>query len=324
MLLLLLAVGGFFQYVIPQIATSIQSIANQFPTYVNNLSAWLEEILVDNPEIEEKVTGLFNTYSKDLENWFNRTLLPQMNAILKTVSMSMISIFKALWNLVIGLIISVYLLSNKEKFLCQTKKITYAFLDTRRANALIEDARLIDRTFGGFISGKILDSLIIGIICFFCMSLLQFPWPMLISVIVGVTNIIPFFGPFIGAIPCALLILMVNPLQCLYFIIFILILQQFDGNFLGPKILGGTTGLSSFWVIFSITIFSGLMGVPGMIFGVPLFAVFYALIKRRTDKNLNRKGMPTETGKYHNLDKIDTKTGEFIKISNNVPKQDQK
>ena len=134
---------------------------------------------------------------------------------------------------------------------------------------------------------------------------------MLISVIIGVTNVIPFFGPFIGAIPCGLLILMVNPLQCLYFIIFIWILQQFDGNFLGPKILGNSTGLSGFWVIFSITIFSGLMGVPGMILGVPIFAVLYALLKRKINRNLIKKGMPTETEEYRELEKVDLKTGEF-------------
>lgn len=223
----------------------------------------------------------------------------------------MLGIAKALWNLVIGLIISIYLLASKERLIGQTKKMTYAFLDIRYANGIIEDTRLIDRTFGGFISGKILDSVIIGILCFFCVSFMKLPYPMLISVIIGVTNVIPFFGPFIGAIPCGLLILMVNPLQCLYFILFIWILQQFDGNFLGPKILGDSTGLSGFWVIFSITIFSGLMGVPGMILGVPIFAVLYALLKRRINRNLQRKGMPTETAAYRNLEKVDPKTGNL-------------
>lgn len=304
-------VVAFFQVVIPQIASSIQSIAQQFPSYVNNLTGWIEKVLEANPEIEKTVGGLISAYSKDLESWMNKTVLPQMNTILKTVSLSMISLAKALWNLVIGLIISIYLLASKERLISQTKKMTYAFLDTRYANTIIEDTRLIDRTFGGFISGKILDSIIIGILCFICVNFMKLPYPMLISVIIGVTNIIPFFGPFIGAVPCALLILMVNPLQCLYFIIFIWILQQFDGNFLGPKILGDSTGLSGFWVIFSITIFSGLMGVPGMILGVPIFAVFYALLKRRINRNLQRKGMPTETEEYRDLEKVDLKTGKL-------------
>lgn len=305
--------AGFFRFVIPQIAYSIQSIVNQFDSYVGNLNSWLQDILANNPEIEKTVNELIGTYSPRLEDWMKNTVVPQMNTILKTVSLSMLGIAKALWNLIIGLIISIYLLGNKERFLAQMKKMTYAFFSAKTANSMISDAKLIDRTFGGFINGKILDSVIIGIICFFSVSIMDLPFPMLISVIVGVTNIIPFFGPFIGAVPCALLILMINPWQCLYFIIFVLILQQFDGNFLGPKILGSSTGLSGFWVIFSITIFSGLMGVPGMILGVPVFAVFYTLLSRKINHNLKRKGMPLDSREYHAVSRVDTKTGELVK-----------
>ena len=259
------------------------------PQLCKNVSDWAEKLLADNPDIETTVSDLIDHYSTDLENFLNKTMMPQINAIVKTVSLSMLSFAKAIWNLVIGLIISIYLLASKERFVSQGKKLLYAFWDTRQANVIMEDFRLIDSTFGGFISGKILDSAIIGVLCFVVVSIMKMPYPMLISVIVGVTNIIPFFGPFIGAVPCALLILMVNPMQCLYFIIFIWILQQFDGNFLGPKILGDSTGLSGFWIIFSITIFSGLMGVPGMILGVPIFAVFYALIKRYVNHSLQKK-----------------------------------
>lgn len=309
---------GFFRFVIPQIAFSIQNIVSQFDVYVANLTKWLQDILANNPDIENTVSELISTYSPRLEEWMNKTLIPQMNTIVKTVSLSMLSIAKALWNLVIGLIISIYLLGNKEKFMGQAKKMIYAFFSPKTANHVIADAKLIDQTFGGFINGKILDSVIIGIICFICVSIMKLPFPMLISVIVGVTNIIPFFGPFIGAVPCALLILMVNPWQCLYFVIFILILQQFDGNFLGPKILGGSTGLSGFWVIFSITIFSGVMGVPGMILGVPVFAVFYTLLRRRVNNNLKRKGMPLDSREYNDLKKVDTKTLEFVKEENDT------
>lgn len=309
----LFMLSGFFRVVIPQIAYSIQNIISQFDEYTTNLSEWLEGILVNNPEFEEKASDLINTYSPKLEEWMNTKLIPQMNTIVKTVSLSMLGVAKALWNLVIGLIISIYLLGNKERFLNQMKKMTYAFFSRKTANAMIADAKLIDHTFGGFINGKILDSVIIGIICFFCVNIMDLPFPMLISVIIGVTNIIPFFGPFIGAVPCALLILMVNPWQCLYFIIFIFLLQQFDGNFLGPKILGGSTGLSGFWVIFSITLFSGLMGVAGLILGVPVFAVFYTLLRRRINHNLKKKGMPLESENYAGLSRVDLETGAFIK-----------
>lgn len=312
---------GFFRVVIPQVISSIQSIIGQFPEYISNISIWVQKLLADNPDIEHTVIRLIDTYSADLQEWLNKGILPQINNLLKTVSLSMLSLVKALWNLILGLIISIYLLASKEKFLGQAKKLVYAFLDTRYANDMIENARLINSTFGGFISGKILDSFIIGIICFVGTSLLKFPYPMLISVIVGVTNIIPFFGPFIGAIPSGLLILMVNPVQCIYFIIFIIVLQQFDGNFLGPKILGESTGLPGFWVLFSITLFSGIMGVPGMVLGVPTFAVLYALLKRRTNHSLRQKGFSTDTEQYRKLDHIDEENGNFCEKAVPAPQE---
>ena len=167
--------------------------------------------------------------------------------------------------------------------------MVYAILPHKWANMLIRVMRFTDKTFGGFIYGKLLDSAIIGVLCYFGMLLLDLPYPILISVIIGVTNVIPFFGPYIGAIPCILLILVVDPIKGLYFAIFILLLQQFDGNILGPKILGESTGLSSFMVIVAIMIGGGLFGVPGMIAGVPVFAVLYALIWRLINHSLNDK-----------------------------------
>ena len=281
----LFLVYGFFRVVIPQIIGSIQSIVGQFPSYVKNVSDWAEKLLADNPDIETTVSDLIDHYSTDLENFLNKTMMPQINAIVKTVSLSMLSFAKAVWNLVIGLIISIYLLASKERFVSQGKKLLYAFWDTRQANVIMEDFRLIDSTFGGFISGKILDSAIIGVLCFVVVSIMKMPYPMLISVIVGVTNIIPFFGPFIGAVPCALLILMVNPMQCLYFIIFIWILQQFDGNYLGPKILGNSVDLNPLWIILAVLIGGAFMGPVGMFVGVPVFAT----IKTFASEYVNRK-----------------------------------
>lgn len=331
----LFLIYGFFRVVIPQIFASLKSIADQiqtlilhFPSYVNAAYEWTDKLFSNNPDLETAATDLINNYSKDLETFFNKTLIPQLNTqlniLLKTVSLSVLSFAKAIWNLVIGLIISIYLLASKERFVSQGKKLLYAFWDTRQANAIMEDVRLIDSTFGGFISGKILDSAIIGVICFVVLNIMHMPYPMLISVIIGVTNIIPFFGPFIGAVPSALIILMVNPIQCLYFIIFIWILQQFDGNFLGPKILGDSTGLSGFWIIFSITIFSGIMGVPGMILGVPIFAVIYALIKRRVNRNLQKKGMSDKTEEYQTLDYVDAQTGAFVSKPEDKPARHRK
>lgn len=269
LLFVVLIIYAFSSVVLPQLFKSIQSIVFQFPFYVNNLTAWLQKVLADNPEVESYINDLINTYTPELRSWMNDTLLPQMNAVLKVVSNYAFNVLKALWNMIIGLIISVYIMGSKEKFIGQAKKAIYSAMDIKRANSFIEDIRFVHRTFGGFISGKLLDSLLIGILCFAGTSIMGTPYPVLISVIIGVTNIVPFFGPYLGAIPSALLILMIDPIQCLYFLIFILVLQQFDGNILGPKILGDSTGLSSFWVIFSITIFGGFMGVPGMVIGVP-------------------------------------------------------
>lgn len=306
LIVVIFLVYAFFAMVIPQLLRSVQSIIFQFPVYVNNLEAFITKILANNPDIDEFATEMLDKYSLQISNWLNTSVIPQMNEIIKTLSLSVLSFLKSLWNLIIGFIISIYILSSKENFCGQAKKIAYAFFSRKTANSLINDFRFTHRTFSGFISGKILDSLLIGLICFACISLMDMPYAVLISVIIGVTNVIPFFGPYFGAIPCALLILLINPVKCLYFIIFILVLQQFDGNFLGPKILGESTGLSSFWVIFSITIFGGMFGVVGMIIGVPIFAVLYAFIKKTTNSLLLKKSLPVDTSKYMHVDTIET------------------
>lgn len=295
---------GLFSMILPQLVNSITSIAVQFPTYEKNLEAFMNKILADNPQIEAIINNMLTEYSGELNDWLNTKLVPQINIVIKEVSVSLIGIAKVLWNLLIGIIISVYVLFSKEVFSAQTKKIVYAFFEEEHGNSFIKDVRAINRTFGGYISAKLLDSLIIGLLCFIGMTLFQMPYAMLIAVIVGVTNIIPFFGPYIGAIPSALLILMVDPIEALYFTIFILILQQFDGNFLGPKILGNSTGLSSFWVITSITLLGGYFGIIGMAIGVPVFAVIYAAVRRLVNHQLKRKGLSTNTQEYMNLSEI--------------------
>ncbi len=300
-----MALYSFFATVIPQLVRSIQSIILQFPIYINNLTVWITNLLANNPDIESIVMELLDKYSVELNNFLNLSVLPRMNEFIRNVSLSLISFLKTLWNLIIGFIISIYILGSKELFAGQAKKMVYAIFETDTANAVISDVRFTHKTFVGFIVGKIIDSIIIGIICFAGTSIMGTPYAILVSVIVGITNIIPFFGPYLGAIPSALLILMVNPLQCLYFIIFILILQQFDGNILGPKILGDSTGLSGFWVIFSITLFGGMFGILGMVAGVPVFAVFYAAVRAVINTLLAKKNLPTETAEYLDVGSIE-------------------
>lgn len=304
-LLILIVLYEFFGLIIPEVVRSIQSIIFQFPIYMNNLSSWALGLIKNNPDLEEVVNGLISQYSSKLLEYFNTDLLPHIKDLLMTLSVSVINVFKGLWNFVIGFIISIYVLGSKEKFAGQAKKITYALFDRKAGNEVISNFRFIHSTFIGFIGGKIVDSIIIGIICFICTSIIGTPYAILVSVIIGVTNVIPFFGPWIGGIPSALLVLMVNPVQALYFIILILVIQQFDGNILGPKILGDSTGLSGFWVIFAITIFGGLFGVLGMVVGVPIFAVFYAGVKASINRMLRKKDLPTDIQPYMTVGHID-------------------
>ena len=306
-----LIVYSFFAIVIPELAMSIQSIVTRFPTYINNLIDLTERLLADNPDVEAYIEGLLDTYSKDLDNFLDKSVMPTINTFILSASKGVIGMLKSLYNLVIGLIISLYILSGKEKFASQAKKICYALFDRPAANQIISACRFTNKTFIGFLGGKIVDSAIIGVLCFFGTSVLKIPYAVLISVIVGVTNIIPFFGPYIGAIPSALLVLMINPGKCIPFILFILALQQLDGNVIGPKILGESTGLSGFWVIFSITFFGGLWGVAGMVVGVPLFAVLYAGISYMINRFLDKKALSTNTLDYEKLDYIDEKK-EYI------------
>lgn len=305
MIVVIIAFYGFFSIVIPNLVISIRNISTQFSSYVQTLNYWSKKFFDDYPEIELLVIEFLDMYSGEFNDYLNNSIIPQIESLVKTVSLSLISVLKFLWNFIIGVVIAIYVLFSKETFAGQAKKIVYAMFSTRNANQIISDTHFISETFIGFISGKIVDSVIIGFLCFAGTSFLKLPYPLLISVIVGVTNVIPFFGPYLGAIPCAILVFMVNPIQCIYFVIFVFLLQQLDGNVIGPKILGESTGLSGFWVIFSITIFGGLWGVPGMIIGVPVFAVIYAMTKRHTERKLKKKGLPIESDKYLNVKKID-------------------
>ncbi len=241
--------------------------------------------------------------------------MPQFNDLIASFTLGVIEVFGAFFNFLVGIVVSVYLLNSKDLFCAQFKKILYAFVPAKSANEFISTVRRAHKIFGGFVTGKLLDSLIIGMLCFIVMTIFNWPYAMLISVIIAVTNIIPFFGPFIGGIPSALLILMVEPITSLYFGIFVLILQQFDGNILGPKILGDSTGLSSFWVIFSLLVFGGFFGFVGMAIGVPTFAVFYTLITDKIYNSLEKKKLPTDTQKFEGMEYLSEDTNEIIKFA---------
>ncbi len=319
MILTIFLVYKFFAVVLGEVIVSIQNIINQSPVYIANMEEYFDKFLSRNPDIEAFATNMLNTYSAEINNWLNNTVIPSASEIVKQASLSVLSVAKVLWNLIIGLIVSIYVLGSKEQFSGQFKKIVFSAMSEKKANEFLSDVRYANKIFGSYLSGKIVDSLIIGILCFIFMSIFKLPYAMLISLIVGVTNMIPFFGPFLGAIPSLLLILMVSPVAALKFLILVVCLQQFDGNILGPKILGDSTGLSSFWIIFSITLFGAYFGVIGMAIGVPIFALIYAAIKRRVNRKLAGRGLDVNTKVYMKLDRFEDGKPVFFKNNESFP-----
>lgn len=310
--MLLTLIGVLLSLVLPEIYSSIVKLAGDIRTYGNNIYVFISEHLENNPELLTYVQTTLDKLYASVTDWVNNVLLIQVQNLMSALTVGIIGATKVVTNLVLGVIISVYLLISKDRFTGQCKKLLYTLLKPEKANVTLYIFRRIDRIFGGFISGKLLDSLIIGVICFIGLTILNMPYPVLVSVIVGVTNVIPFFGPYIGAIPSALLILIVSPKQCLIFIIFILVLQQVDGNIIGPKILGDSTGLSPFWVVVSILLGGGLFGFLGMLLGVPTFAVIYFLVKTFSEYCLKNRSLPTSSLCYCRIERIDPDTGHIV------------
>ena len=270
--------------VIPALVDSIVAIANTIPGVLEDLDASISKYTASNPDVGKYIDEALNTLKVSGPEWLKNNVVPHLTGALGGVVGAFGSIIGLLYNLLIGIIVCIYLLLGKDTFTRQAKMLTYSVFKRDSAEAVLEEFRFIDKTFKGFFGGKILDSAIIGLICYVFCLIMQLTMGMhnaiLISVLVGVTNIIPFFGPYIGAIPSALIILIDKPICCLFFIIFIILLQLFDGNVLGPMLLSESVGLTGFWVLFSITAFGGFFGIVGIIVGVPLFAVIYDLIRR--------------------------------------------
>ena len=280
---LILAIALVFVLVvliIPQVWESIVNIANAIPGELAAANVKLQELLENRPELLAYWNEFYGRISDGIMDWLKTDLLPKMGTVISEIGYHLAALIGFFKNIFLGMLISIYFLSSRKKFAAQSRIILNSIFPRRCADMIEEEVRFADKMFNGFLMGKLLDSAIIGVICFIVTAILGFRSAALISVVVGATNIIPFFGPFIGAIPSAILLLFENPMHCRYFLIFIVILQQLDGNIIGPKILGNTTGLSSFWVLFSILLFGGLWGIAGMIIGVPLFAVIYDIVRR--------------------------------------------
>jgi predicted PurR-regulated permease PerM len=297
----ILVVYALIMMIVPQLITSVTTLYYTARNNLNDFVDWAshQEIIASNQKLLDFIETSYDNLQDTLDNLVRTKLVPSMQSLLSGAALGVMSFVTFLKNIVIGLIVSVYLLASRKKFGQQGKLILYSLVKPRWANLIMEEIRYADRMFGGFINGKILDSAIIGVLCYIACLIFKFPSALLVSVIIGVTNVIPFFGPFIGAIPATLLILIQNPIKALWFVLFVLVLQQVDGNIIGPKILGNTTGLSSFWVLFAILLFGGLWGFVGMIVGVPLFAVIYDVIKKLVFHGLRRNEEMELVTTYH-------------------------
>lgn len=301
-----------FAMMIPQLISSISGMVNSLPKQVDSFIDWFNGLTnSDNEIIQSLETNMMDMVTY-LENWVKESFLPNIQTYITSITSGVINMVKVLMNAIIGLIVSVYVLMTKEKFIGQSKKIVYAIFKPVRGNVIIDTFRKSNEIFGGFISGKLLDSAIIGVLCYICLLIMKMPYTLLVSVFVGLTNIIPFFGPFIGAIPSVIIIALADPIKGIYFLIFIFILQQVDGNIIGPKILGDSTGLSAFWVMFSILIGGGLFGFLGMLLGVPVFAMIYYIIRRLVNHSIRKKNLTTVTEAYVEAAGVNEATGAII------------
>ncbi|MBQ9983397.1 MAG: AI-2E family transporter [Lachnospiraceae bacterium] len=302
-----LLVGGIYM-VAPQVYQSIVKIVTEAPNYYNNVMSWIADISENNPELGQYLIPAIDHIYEQALNYLNDSILPNIDKIVAGVTSGIVGGLKMLLNIVVAVIVSVYVMSEKEILISVGKKLTYSLFSRKNANAIVRGVRYADQVFGGFINGKIIDSFIIGALCYIFMVIVDFHYAVLISIIVGVTNVIPYFGPFIGAIPSILILLMMDFKQGLIFAVFVLILQQCDGNIIGPLILGDRLKISSMWILFAILVGGGFFGIPGMILGAPCFACIYALVSTFCKMKLEQKGLPLETKAYLDIEQVSIQT----------------
>ena len=314
LIILIFVIFALIMMIIPELVNSITNVIGYAPDGMSNLENWLKDILNKNPDLEKLVIDNYQDISERVSDIATTTVLPNVNTYIKNLSSGVINALGVVVNIIIGMMVMMYLLNMKTTLSSQAKKIVYSMAGVKIGNEIVTEARYIKNMFEKFIVGKIIDSIIIGIINYVFMAIIHMPYALLISVVVGVTNVIPFFGPFIGAIPSIILLLLISPVTALQFAVWILVLQQVDGNIIGPKILGQTTGLPSFWVLFSILLFGGLFGIVGMIIAVPTWAIIYRTISRVSEYFLRKKGLEPDSGSYVNLDYIDEESKKYIKL----------
>jgi predicted PurR-regulated permease PerM len=320
----ILAIILLLWILIPELRNSIVKLYGKLPSYIDNIQDMIGDISINNQKIQTMMSKVLVDVEGNLNTFVNETILPNMNTIIVTISTGVVVSVKFVMNFFISIIIAIYILNSKDKLKAQCKKIIYSIFSKRRGNKVLYALNYMNNVFSGFINGKIIDSIIVGLICAIFCCCVNMPYAVLVSVIVGVTNIIPFFGPFIGGIPCAILVLVESPKMGIMFIVFVIILQQVDGNIIGPLILGDSIGLSGLWIMIAIIVGGNLFGLAGMILGVPVFACIYALVSAVINDKLRSKGMNNETAYYLTLSGFDEENGEPIRNNNQNQKHDTK
>lgn len=318
MLLLFVIIFGLVMSVIPQFLTSLYDIIMGMPGAAVKFVDWIQGIDFVDDNIKKLITDSIDKVMGNIDDWISDKVIPYLKEVALKVSAGLVGAASFIFDLFVGFVVCIYVLLSKSTFAAQAKKLSFSIFEKDTANTIINGARYIDKVFNGFVSGNIIDSLLVGVITFVVMSLFNWPFELLVSVLIAITNLIPFFGPFIGGAIAAVLLLTVDPMDALYFIIFMLILQQIEGNIIKPKILSESIDLSSFWILFSIVVGGGLFGFVGMILGVPVFTVIYAFISWAIDKRLSKKNLPEETESYADVDYYDFDKGEFVFLPENL------
>jgi len=311
-----LAIFVLIRILLPTVYESVNSIYTNYSAYLNNFIAFVNRLFAENPELAHEVEEITRNLSNELADWVNNELLPMIGSMLGDVTGVLLKLtggvyraFNYLLDILIGAVISCYVLYNRERFAATWKRMMYALLGVKRCEKTVELVHFANEAFMGFLIGKIIDSTIIGVLTYFVSLILKMPYPAFIAIIVGVTNIIPIFGPFIGAVPGAVIILMVNPVKLPLFILMIFLIQQLDGNVIGPKILGNSVGINGFWIMFSIIVMGDLFGVAGMIIGVPLFVVLTSAFEGALSIGLKKRGLTDEAALYVDMSHMDAETG---------------
>lgn len=289
MVVMILVVLGFLFLIFPSISDSVIKLSNQIGNYAINAEAIIEETIELYPQTANFLTWFFEVGQDTLMD-----VVDYLKNMIPTILGYSIRLVTAVFDFIIGLIIALYIMFDRERFYKQIKKVAYVIFPVPIVKQFRELAKLSSQMFNSFIVGKIVDSTIIGIMCYIGMSLIGFDFALLISFIVGVTNVIPFFGPFIGAIPGVVILFIVNPIDSLWFALFVLALQQFDGNILGPLILGDSMGIPTLYVMFAILVGGGFFGIVGMFLGVPVFSIIYVVCKKVVEKQLAKKNIVVE------------------------------